>query len=554
MLTNLYIENIAVIEKVNIDFTSGFNVLTGETGAGKSIVIDSINAVLGNRTAKSLIRNGFDSAFVSATFENVSDYAVKKAKSLGFEDDEKTLILQRTLSTSGKNVCHINSRPATVSALKELSPYLIGIHGQNDNMELMSPSVHIRYIDVLAKLDADLKDYKEVFAKLKEAEQKLNDANDDETLRESRIDLLTYQIGEIEDADIKVGEMDALNEEKTVLLNSEKIAKELQKAKICLDSDEDETNGALTLLDDASSSLIFASRYLTSVEPISDRLSNALYELQDCSSEIERVLDDIDSSPQRLDEIEERLDVLYRISKKYGATEAEILDYLMSAKDELSSLKNYEENREKLIKEYNEYLEKANEKAGKLSKKRQETCTEFKKKVEAEMAFLDMPNVRLEIDFSHTELSVRGYDKIEFLISANPGEEPKPVSKIASGGELSRMMLAIKTVLSSADFVDTQIFDEIDTGVSGSAAEKIGRKLKELSVERQVMCVTHQAQIAAFADNHLKISKEVIDEKTYTNVKTLDFEGRVQELARIIDGVTVSETALQHARKLLGNS
>lgn len=553
MLTNLYIENIAVIEKVNIDFTDGFNVLTGETGAGKSIVIDSINAVLGNRTAKSLIRSGFDSAFVSATFENVSDYAVKKAKSLGFEDDGKTLILQRTLSTSGKNVCHINSRPATVSALKELSPYLIGIHGQNDNMELMSPSVHIRYIDALAKLDFDLKEYKEVFAKLKEAERKLNDANDDETLRFSRIDLLTYQIGEIEDADIKVGEMDALNEEKTVLLNSEKIAKELRKAKICLDSD-DETNGALTLLDDASSSLIFASRYMSSVEPISDRLSNALYELQDCSSEIERVLDDIDSSPQRLDEIEERLDVLYKISKKYGATEAEILDYLMSAKDELSSLKNYEENREKLIQEYNEYLEKANVLATKLSKKRQETCTEFKKKVESEMAFLDMPNVRLEIDFSHTELSARGYDKIEFLISANPGEEPKPVSKIASGGELSRMMLAIKTVLSSADFVDTQIFDEIDTGVSGSAAEKIGRKLKELSEKRQVMCVTHQAQIAAFADNHLKISKEVIDEKTYTNVKTLDYDGRVQELARIIDGVTVSETALQHAKKLLSNS
>ncbi len=554
MLSNLYIENIAVIEKTNIDFSKGFNVLTGETGAGKSIVIDSINAILGKRSSKGLIRSGEEKAFVSATFEDLSPLVKKKLSVMGYECEDDTLILQRELHLSGKNTCRINSRPCTVSALKDIGEYLVNIHGQNDNLELMNPALHIVYLDALADISSLLSSYRETYHELKDAERRLKEEVTDEELRLSRIDLLSFQIEELENAGITVGEYDALNKEKTALQNQEKIIKELMKAQMILDGDGDTSDGALRMLDDASSAMIYTSRYYSPAEGLSDRLSSALYELEAISDELRSMSDDIDLSPSRLEEIEERLDLLYRLKKKYGETEEEMLLFLENAKKELKDLNDYAYNREQLERRYQSLLSDATEKAEELSSIRQRISADFISAVEKEMAYLLMPDVRLEIERERVELNSRGCDKIEFLISTNPGEEPKPVSKIASGGELSRMMLAIKTVLSKADFVDTLIFDEIDTGISGSAAGRVGKKLRELSSSRQVMCVTHQAQIAAFADSHLFISKSVREGRTYTKVETLSQEGRVEELARIVGSEEISDSAKAHARELLSSA
>ena len=553
MLSNLYIENIAVIEKTNIDFTDGFNVLTGETGAGKSIVIDSINAVLGQRTTKQLIRNGCNSAFVSATFSDVSRFVEKKAKSLGFEVEDGVVILQREMNLSGKNNCRINSRPATVSALKELSSYLVNIHGQSDNAELMSPSLHLHYIDALAQNSDLLNLYRETYYEYAKAKELLENANDDEAKRLSDIDLLRYQVEELENADIKIGETDELNAEKTTLLNSDKITKALIKAKAILDGDDD-VDGVINMTDDAQSALAISARYQESLSDLSDRLANALYELKDISELIDDSISDIESDPYRLEAIEERLDLLYRLSRKYGSTEQEMLDFLESAKKRLKELEDYDINREKLKAKFLELEQKATEFAKKLSKIRHDTALEFSTQVQSEMTFLEMPNVRRCVKFTETELCKSGIDKVEFLISVNLGEDPKPVAKIASGGELSRMMLAIKTVLARHDIVETMIFDEIDTGISGSAASKVGMKLKEVSKDRQVMCVTHQAQIAALADSHFVISKEFSNNKTFTSVNKLDMDGRVNELARIIDGVNITQTAIEHAKELIKNA
>ena len=553
MLSNLYIENIAVIEKTNIDFTDGFNVLTGETGAGKSIVIDSINAVLGQRTGKQIIRAGSNSAFVSATFTDVSKLAIKKALSLGFDVEDDMIILQRELFSNGKNTCRVNSRPATVSALKELSAYLVNIHGQSDNAELMSPSLHLRYIDALAENSELLRDYRETYYEYVGVKEELENADDDDAKRLAEIDLLTYQIDELENADITLGEWEALSNEKTILLNSDKITKSLIKAKALLDGD-DEIDGVVSMTDDAFSHLSVAARYQESLADMSDRLANALYELKDISDLIDSSISDIDSDPYRLEQIEERLDLLYRLSKKYGADEEQMLEFLENAKERLKELNDYDVNREKLQKRFKELKDACENKAQKLSDIRHEVALDFSSQVQREMAFLEMPNVRVVVDFEKRELNKSGFDKVEFLISVNLGEDPKPVVKIASGGELSRMMLAIKTVLARHDIVQTMIFDEIDTGISGSAARKVGMKLKEVSKDRQVMCVTHQAQIASLADSHYLINKEFSDSKTYTNVIKLDMDGRVYELARIIDGVNVTQTALDHARGLIENA
>ena len=553
MLTNLYIENIAVIEKSNIDFTAGLNVLTGETGAGKSIVIDSINAVLGKRSSHGIIRSGAEAAFVSATFEDVSDLVQKKLGTMGFSAEDGTLILSRELSASGKNTCRINSRPATVAALKELGEYLINIHGQNDNLELMNPALHIVYIDALADIGEKLAAYRKLYRELKAVDEELSSADTDEADRLHRIDLLTFQITELEDAAITVGEYDALSAERDALQNREKIAKELMRARIALDGD-DEVDGVLRMTDDASTSVMTASRWMNSLEAVADRLSSALYELQEISRELENAMDDIDADPSRLEEIEERLDVLYRLRHKYGDSEEEMLAYLDNAKKELKSLTDYAFNREQLEKRREQLYHEAYISAKEISDIRIKVSEDFRTAVEREMAFLLMPNVRLQIAREEIEMNSRGIDKLEFLISTNPGEDPKPVSKIASGGELSRMMLAIKTVLSRADVVETLIFDEIDTGISGSAADRVGRKLSQLSKDAQILCVTHQAQIAAFADNHLFISKSVHDDRTFTHVASLDEDGRVRELARIVGGEAITDSALNHAKQLLNSA
>ena len=550
MLTNLYIENIAVIEKSNIDFTRGLNVLTGETGAGKSIVIDAINAVLGKRSSRGIIRSGAEAAFVSATFEELSPLVLKKLGTMGYEAEDGTLILSRELNVSGKNTCRVNSRPATVAALREIGEYLINIHGQNDNLELMNPALHIVYIDALADMGEKLSAYRRLYRELRAVEEELNSAETDESERLRKIDLLSFQITEIEDADVTVGEYDALTAERNALQNREKIQKELMRARIALDGDDD-ADGVLRMTDDAASSVMNASRYLSALEGTADRLSSALYELQEISRELENAMDDVDADPGRLEEIEERLDLLYRLRHKYGDGEEEILAYLENAKNELKALNDYAFNREQLQKRKEQLYHDTYNSAKEISQIRQQVCEDFRASVEREMAFLLMPHVRLEIQREEAELNSRGIDRLEFLISTNPGEEPKPVSKIASGGELSRMMLAIKTVLSRADFVETLIFDEIDTGISGSAADRVGKKLSQLSADRQVLCVTHQAQIAAFADNHLYISKSVRDERTYTQVDSLNDEGRVRELARIVGGEGITDSALNHAKQLL---
>ena len=550
MLTNLYIENIAVIEQTNIDFSRGLNVLTGETGAGKSIVIDAINAVLGHRSSRGLIRAGADSAFVSATFEDVSDLVIKKLCSMGYTCEDGTLILSRELGASGKNTCRINSRPAVVANLKEIGEYLINIHGQNDNLELMNPALHIVYVDALAGIAPQLSEYRRLYREMKAVEEELAAADMDEAERLSRIDLLTFQIAELEDADVTEGEYNALSAERTALQNREKIAKELMRSRVALDGDDD-VDGVLRMLDDAAASSLNAARYLPALEEVSDRMYAALYELQELSRELENAMDDIDADPGRLEEIEERLDLLYRLRRKYGESEAEMIAYLENSKEELKQLTDYAYNREQLEHKHDELYRAAYNSAKELSEIRARTCEDFRTAVEREMAFLDMPNVRLAVDREEVEMNARGIDRIEFLISTNPGEEPKPVSKIASGGELSRMMLAIKTVLSKADFVETLIFDEIDTGISGSAAGKVGKKLAQLSCDSQILCVTHQAQIAAFADRHLLISKSVRDGRTYTRVDALDDEGRVGELARIVGGEHVTDTARSHAKELL---
>lgn len=550
MLSNLYIENIAVIEKTSIDFKKGLNVMTGETGAGKSIVIDSINAVLGNRTSKELIRTGASSAFVSAEFTNLSEKAIAVIYEAGFELEDGELLIQREISTTGKNKCRINGRPATVSTLKEIGVQLINIHGQHESYELMSPELHISYIDKLAGLESEIEAYQEVYKKYKKLSAELKKATVDESERERKIDLLKYQIDELEDADLRDGEYEELNEQKAVLQNSEKIIETIMSSRALMNGDE-ESSGVLENLQEINSQLSDISEYMSEVEPINSRIESAIYELEDCLSELTGLTDLVDTDGGSLDSIEERLDLIYTLGKKYGSTIKEMLDFLDKAKKELNALVMYDENREALIKECDKAYKEAEKLAKALSEKRRATSSEFADKVCEEMAFLDMPNVKLVVVQEKCELNSLGCDNIEFLISTNPGEPPKPISKIASGGELSRMMLAVKNVLSDKDDIDTLIFDEVDTGISGSAAQKVGLKLREVSKSRQVLCVTHLAQIAAMGNSHFKISKSVRDEKTFTKVEELDHEGRKQELARIIGGTEMTKASLDYAEEML---
>lgn len=550
MLSNLYIENIAVIEKTSIDFKKGLNVMTGETGAGKSIVIDSINAVLGNRTSKELIRTGASSAFVSAEFTNLSEKAIEVIYEAGFELEDGELLIQREISTTGKNKCRINGRPATVSTLKEIGVQLINIHGQHESYELMSPELHISYIDKLAGLESEIEAYQEVYKKYKKLSAELKKATVDESERERKIDLLKYQIDELEDADLRDGEYEELNEQKAVLQNSKKIIEAIMSSRALMNGDE-ESSGVLENLQEINSQLSDISEYMSEVEPINSRIESAIYELEDCLSELTGLTDLVDTDGGSLDSIEERLDLIYTLGKKYGSTIKEMLDFLDKAKKELNALVMYDENREALIKECDKAYKEAEKLAKALSEKRRATSSKFADKVCEEMAFLDMPNVKLVVVQESCELNSLGCDNIEFLISTNPGEPPKPISKIASGGELSRMMLAVKNVLSDKDDIDTLIFDEVDTGISGSAAQKVGLKLREVSKSRQVLCVTHLAQIAAMGNSHFKISKSVRDEKTFTKVEELDHEGRKQELARIIGGTEMTKASLDYAEEML---
>lgn len=551
MLKNLYIENVAVIEKTTIDFTKGLNVLTGETGAGKSIVIDSINAILGNRTSRNLIRNGCNSAFVSAEFDELSPKALETLNELGFSaEDDGTVLIQREINSNGKGKCRINGRPATTSALKAIGTYLINIHGQHESYELMSPEFHISYIDKLGNLKQELEEYQSVYQTYIKLRSELNKAKFDEQERARKIDLLTYQVNELEEADLYVGEYEELIEQRNMIENKERIASSLNESKESLNGGED-TDGALQALETACGCLNDIADVLPDADTLSQRIQNTIYEIEDCRDEIISLCDTADADVGNLEEIEDRIDLIHTLGRKYGQSIDEMLAFLENARKELSYLEKYEENREALIQSCRNAYEEAKKRALVLSEKRQTISGSFSKAVKEEMTFLDMPNVELVVRQDQCELNHFGCDAIEILISTNPGEVPKPVAKIASGGELSRMMLAIKNVLADKDDIDTLIFDEVDTGISGSAAQKVGLKLKEVSESRQVLCVTHLAQIAGLGDSHFKIQKSVSSGKTYTSVTPLDDEGRKNELARIIGGVEITQATLDYAEELL---
>lgn len=554
MLTTLYIENIAVIEKTSIDFSQGLNVLTGETGAGKSIIIDSINAIMGQRTSKELVRTGAKTALVTAQFDDVNDTVKAKLKELGYDnEDDDTLILQRSISAAGKSTCKINARPASVTVLKEVAKNLINIHGQHESYELFSPDTHIDYIDSFGELNSELDDYREKYKRYKALKKQLNEANSDESARLHEIDLLTYQTTELFNADVQPDEIEQLENERIVLMNSEKIFTLLNDARELLDGDE-RTAGGVESVESAMNYIQRAASLNCEYESISESITDVYYNLRDCIEAISDAADSVESDPQRLEEIDERLDLLNRLTRKYGCECNELPSLAEKMQTRLEELLSYDKNRDQLEADYQEAENNALVAAQKLSEIRKKTAKVFSERVREEMSFLNMPNVQIVTQFENTDFYEKGTDKIEFLISANPGEPPRPVAKIASGGELSRMMLAIKTVLASTDDIDTLIFDEVDTGISGSAAQKVGMKLKEVSKSSQVLCVTHQAQLAALADAHYLISKQVEDGRTFTQVKLLDFDGRKHELARIIGGVSITDAALAHAESMLKES
>ena len=554
MLDTLYIENIAVIEKSSIDFTEGFNVLTGETGAGKSIVIDSINAVLGMRTSKELIRSGASKASVSAEFSGISAQAQAVLSDLGClnEDEPSSLVINREISLNGKNICRLNCVPTTVAALREVGRYLVDIHGQHESYELLSGDKHREYIDDYANTGILLGQYREVFHKLKECKHRLDAVESDMNERDSRIDILKYQINEIQQTDMKPGEIEALKEERIACKNSEKITAAIAAAHS--DISGDERYSVLSALSSAAHSLEEVSELVPELSKLTQRLDSAYYEIDDCLDTLSTQLESREDSEHRLEEIEQRLELLNKITRKYGTDYDEVQNHLNNSRQELSSLESIDQSMEELLDRYNELANKALELAGEISDLRRQGADEFTSAVQSELSYLDMPNVRLVVNMEKTKLTENGMDKIEILISANPGEMPKPISKIASGGELSRIMLSIKNVLTDTDGADTMIFDEVDTGISGSASQKVGMKLKSVSKGRQVICVTHQAQIAALADTHFLIKKTVKSGKTYTSVTRLDFEQRKNELARIIGGLNITELSLRHAEEMLNQN
>lgn len=550
MLTSLKIENVAIIESAAIEFGCGLNVLTGETGAGKSIVIDSINAILGERTSRDIIRTGAQSAKVYAVFEDVNERVRNFLDENGIDCEDGVLIINRTLSREGKNVCRINGAPVTVSMLREIGGELIDIHGQHDNQSLLSPEKHCGFVDSFAG-NADLiTDYREKYGRLCEIRSKLKKLTTDESSKSQRIDFLTYQIDELEKAEITIGERDELKARKSLINNSQKVIESLNIAYEALKAD----GAGIDMITDAESEIANASAYMEMLGEASEKITDIRYELEDIAETVRDAMTEVDFDPSELEDIDERLDLLYRLSKKYGDTEEEMLEYLEKARTELDNIAFSEERVKELQKQEKEALVETEAAACKLTESRKTAGEKLSNAICSELEFLDMPNVRFVVKCNDIGLTENGKDEIEFLISANAGEEPKPLAKIASGGELSRIMLAIKNVLAETDGVDTMIFDEIDTGVSGRAAQKIAMKLRSASKGRQVICVTHLAQIAAQGDVHLYISKSVSDGKTYTNIKSLIEEERVAEIARIMGGMEITKLQLESAREMLANA
>lgn len=549
MLSQLFINNIAVIERASITLEPGFTVLTGETGAGKSIIIDAIHAVLGERTSKELVRTGSSAASVSALFTGLNEDTMRALDELSVpREEDGSLLIQRDIKLEGRSLCKLNGVPVTVSMLREIGSRLITIHGQHESYELLSPEIHMTYVDSFGGLEALLSEYQESYHRLREIQRKLEAFHTDEGEKARRVDLLRYQIEELEAAGIQPGEREELNRQREMIRNSEKIASALERVRLILAGD-DEADGLLSGISQASSELEKAADFMQDAQESVQKLQEAGFLLEDVDAFLQSAAVDFD--PQFLESIEDRLDVLYRLGLKYGDSEEKMLSFLEQCQKELHSIEFSDEEREALEERYETEKQHAIELAKRLSNERKRSCKEFTELVKQELSFLNMPNVEFLSEFERVPLYLMGCDKMQFLVSANKGEPPKPMSKIASGGELSRIMLAIKTVLSGKDGVDTLIFDEVDTGISGAAANRVGEKLKQVSKNRQVLCITHLAQIAALADHHLQISKHVEQERTFTDVTPLGFDGRKRELARIIGGEQITELQLEMAEEML---
>ena len=545
MLSELYIENLAVIEKATIDFSDKLNVFTGETGAGKSILINGINAILGQRVTKDIVRTGTDKAVISALFTDIGDNVLQVLDELGISAEDGQLFLTREIRSDGGSVARVNSRAVNVSVLKAIGETLVTIHGQHDNQILMAPERHIEILDSYAESEALIEDYHSSFRELQSIAKKINKIKTEQSKKEFRMAELADIVEEINTLNIHEGEDKEIEAELNISKNAVAISEALYMAKQLLSGDDD-TDGAVEMTQRASKSVEGYTDIMTEISPIYDRLSSAAIEMEDISEEIGSLLDSLDIDPKRYDYLNQRSDELRRIMKKY-----DVLTTLENSQNELDELSGAEQSLDELNKEKERLLAEVSKKAKALSDHRKKAGERFVSQVTEELEFLNMPKVKLVVQQKTGKLTINGMDSIEFLISANLGEEPKPIAKIASGGELSRIMLALKNVIAEKDSIGTLIFDEIDTGVSGRAAQKIGIKLKQISRLRQVLCVTHLAQMAVMADNHLLIEKNIQGDRTVTTVRTLDHEQRKYEIARIMGGENITELMLENAEQYL---
>lgn len=550
MLSCLQIENVAVIQKAEVHFQPGLNVLTGETGAGKSILIDSINAILGNRTSKDLVRTGASKAVIRASFAQIPGVVLDKLEAAGYERSAE-LLLSREITAEGKSSCRINGMPTTAAVLRELCGGLININGQHDSVGLLNPAHHLSILDDYAQNAKLYQEYYVLYRSLVKVKKELDAMITDEAEKQRRIDLLTYQVQEIEDAALTAGEEQTLEARRKVLANASTIRDRVAKAHALLSGDDD-TPGAVDLLGEASNAMDTAAQLDESLSGVSGTLMDLYYSAKDAAAELIDRLDAYDTNDAELDEIEQRLDLLYRLKRKYGDTVEDIIAFGQKAREELEQIQFSEQRHDQLQAEKLRLYGLAREKAEALTQTRLKAFDELNSRITDTLQFLNMPGVRMTLHHARGPLASHGQDSVEFYISTNAGEAPKPLARIASGGELSRITLAIKNALADRDAVPTVIYDEIDSGVSGKAAGRIGEVLRQSAQGHQILCITHTAQIAALADCHLLIQKNVTNDRTYTEIHPLDTEGRVEALARLISGDHVTELSRANAREMLG--
>lgn len=550
MLSSLQIENVAVIQKANVHFEKGLNVLTGETGAGKSILIDSINAILGNRTSKDLVRTGASKAVIRAAFEDVPTAVLDKLEKAGYERSD-ALLLSREITAEGKSSCRINGMPATAAVLRDLCGGLININGQHDSVGLLNPVHHEEILDAYAQNGAVYQDYYAVYRELVGVKKALDAMITDENEKQRRIELLRYQVQEIDDADLKVGEEQALESRRKVLANASTIRDRIAQAYALL-SGGDDSSGAVDFLGEASNAIDTAAQLDGGLSASAGQLLDLYYTAKDVAADLIGRLDEYDTNDAELDAVEQRIDRIYKLKRKYGDTVEDILAFGDKARQELEMIQSSQERAEHLQAEKHRLYTLAREKAELLTQTRLKAFEELNKRISGTLDFLNMPGVRMTLRHARGPLASHGQDSVEFYISTNPGEDPKPLAKIASGGELSRITLAIKNAMADKDAVPTVIYDEIDSGVSGKAASRIGEVLRQSTGGHQILCITHTAQIAALADCHLLIQKNITNDRTYTEIHPLDASGRVDALAHLISGDHVTELSRANAREMLG--